>query len=48
MMSLAEIIKRKPLKPKTYVVLQISGMIIAYAIIAFMYGLDIKDILIRN
>ena len=48
MMSLAEIIKRKPLKPKTYVVLQISGMIIAYAIIAFMYGLDIKDILIRK
>ena len=48
LMSVAEMIKRKPLKPKTYVVLQISGMIIAYAIIAFMYGLDIKDILTKN
>ncbi len=47
LMSIAEMVKRKPLRPRTYVILQISGMIAAYAIIAFMYALDIKDMLLR-
>ena len=47
-MNIAEMIKRKPLKPRTYVILQISGMIAAYAILALMYGLDIKDIIKKH
>lgn len=47
-MNIAEMIKRKPLKPRTYVILQISGMIAAYAILALMYGLDIKDIIAKH
>ncbi len=46
-MSIAEMIKRKPLRPRTYVILQISGMIAAYAIIVFMYALDIKDMILK-
>lgn len=47
LMSFAEMIKRKPLRPRTYVILQISGMIAAYAIIVFMYALDIKDMILK-
>ncbi len=42
LISLAEIVRRKALSPRSYVLLQIAGMLIALAIMIMMYSLDIK------
>lgn len=41
LMTLLELIHRKPLNPKAYIILQIAGMVIGYGFVAFMYLLDI-------
>lgn len=47
LMSLAEAVKGSPLRPRTYVYLQILGMIAAFLIIAWMYSFDILALLSR-
>ena len=42
LISLAEMIRRKSLSPRAYVVLQLIGLAMALAIMAMMYSLDIK------
>lgn len=47
LINAAEIIKRGNLKPKTYVCLQIFGMLMAVLIMVMMYSLDIKAFFFR-
>ena len=42
LMSLIEAIRRKALTPRTYVILQITGMVAALIIMVMMYSLDFK------
>ena len=42
LISLAEMIRRRSLSPRAYVVLQLIGLAMALAIMAMMYSLDIK------
>ena len=47
LINAAEILKRGNLKPKTYVCLQIFGMLMAVLIMVMMYSLDIKAFFFR-
>lgn len=42
LINVIEMIKRKELSPRSYIMLQIAGMILALVIIIMMYSLDIK------
>lgn len=42
LMALFECIRRKALSPRTYVILQIIGMILAFAIMVIVYAIDAK------
>ena len=42
LINIAEMIRGKALSPRSYVILQIAGMIAALLIMAAMYSLDIK------
>ena len=46
LITLTEMIRRKALAPRTYVILQIAGMILALAIMAAMYALDFRSYLL--
>lgn len=48
LINTAEIIKKGNLKPKTYVCLQIFGMLMAVLIMVMMYSLDIKAFFFRK
>ena len=43
--TFAEMLKKGTLKPKTYLLLQITGMVIGYLIIAIMYLMDIINLI---
>ena len=42
LINIAEMVKRKELSPRSYIILQIAGMILALVIMIMMYSLDIK------
>ncbi len=42
LIALSEMIRKKPLSPRTYVILQIVGMVLALLIMISMYALDFK------
>lgn len=46
LINIVEMIKRKPLSPKSYIALQATGMVIGWLFVIGMYALDLKNMLL--
>lgn len=46
LINVAEMIKRKPLNPKSYIALQATGMVLGWLFVIGMYALDLKNMLL--
>lgn len=45
LLTVCEMIHKKPLSPKAYIILQIVGLVIGYGLVVFMYALDLYELI---